>query len=197
MAENKLRPDLAMAAQFLTLLDEGTEQHTFQLYHDYNKSRKAMKLQGTLSDHGRILTQKNNDGYSICVTVNRTDGNGRKKENVVGVRAIWRENDKPGLPELPVEPHIKTETSPGHFHEYILVAEGVLDEWEAVQQRLVDDYGSDPSAKDLPRVLRVPGFYHQKNPDEPFMVNVVSSTGELPIPWKEAKTTFPPVEKDA
>src|SRR5262249_55221282 len=34
-------------------------------------------------------------------------------------------------------------------------------------------YGSDKGAKDISRVLRMPGFLHRKNPEEPYMVRVV------------------------
>ena len=68
---------------------------------------------------------------------------------------------------LPIEPHITVESSPGKYHRYILVEDAPLDEVEAVQQRLVDDFGSDPNAKDISRVLRLPGFDHMKNPASP------------------------------
>ena len=29
-------------------------------------------------------------------------------------------------------------------------------------ERMISDYGSDPGAKDVSRVLRVPGFFHLK-----------------------------------
>ena len=62
------------------------------------------------------------------------------------------------------------ETSPGNFHFYWLVADhwpadglGKVD-FAAVLECMVADYGSDKAAKDISRVLRVPGFMHRKNP---------------------------------
>ena len=50
-------------------------------------------------------------------------------------------------PALPCDPHIVVESSPGKYHRYILTESANLDEFEPVQQRLVDDFGSDRNAK--------------------------------------------------
>ena len=43
---------------------------------------------------------------------------------------------------------------------------------------MMDEYGSDKDAHpDLTRVLRVPGFYHQKA--EPYLINLVGTLGRL------------------
>ena len=36
-------------------------------------------------------------------------------------------------------------------------------EHRAIEERIIESYGSDPNAKDLSRVLRVPGFLHRKD----------------------------------
>ena len=53
-------------------------------------------------------------------------------------------------------------------------------------------YGSDPQAKDLCRVLRIPGFLHQKKPDEPHMVRFAGGTGS-PYSRTELVRAFPPM----
>ena len=110
-------------------------------------------LHGTLDEHWDELVRLNARGAGIFVTVNETDGKGRKKENITRIRALWQEADRGDEPELPVEPHITIQSSPGKYHRYILVDDAPLDEVKGVQQRLVDDYGSDPNAKDISRVL--------------------------------------------
>jgi RepB DNA-primase N-terminal domain len=64
-------------------------------------------------------------------------------------------------PPLPLEPHFIIETSPGKRYEYFLIDGAPVEgqEWEAVQTRIVDNYGSDPNAKDRCRVLRLAGFF--------------------------------------
>lgn len=58
---------------------------------------------------------------------------------------------------------------------------------------MVESYGSDPNAKDISRVLRLPGFMHQKDPEKPHMVRIVAESDEMPLSYEEAKRLFPPV----
>jgi len=44
-------------------------------------------------------------------------------------------------------------------------------------ERMIKSYGSDPGAKDISRVLRVPGFLNRKH-SEPFLVRIVNLTGK-------------------
>ena len=191
-----LSPDRDQAERFLRLLDEDAERFTFQTFDD-SRDRKDHRLvrvlHGTLPEHWRELCRLNQAGAGVFVTVNETDLNGRKTENIVRVRAIFQEADRPGCPELPTVPHIVVESSPGKHHRYILVDRCPLDGFSPLQERLVESYGSDPNAKDLARVLRLPGFYHLKNPDQPHRVRIVLESGELPLAYDEAMRIFPPV----
>ena len=196
--QDTFTPDREQAERFLTLLDEDTDDFTFQTFDD-DKLRKdkalATILHGTLDQLWGTLCQLNQQGAGVFVTVNATDGQGRKTENITRVRAVWQEADRGDEPALPIEPHIMVESSQGKYHRYVLVNDAPVEEFAAVEQRLVDDYGSDPNAKDVARVLRLPGFFHQKNPEQPFMVRIVSDSGEPPMPWEKAKERFPPVER--
>ena len=174
-------PDFTQATKFLELLDPESILHTFQTFDD-NADRKKQSLvrifNGTFEEVQVALVHLNDQGAGIYVTVQRTDGTGRKKENIVGIRAFFQEDDGEGI-TLPIEPQIVVESSPGKFHRFLLCKNVPLDEFESIQQRLVDDYGSDPNAKDRARVLRLPGFFHQKVNSKkgltgtPFMVRVV------------------------
>ncbi|HIE85195.1 MAG TPA: hypothetical protein EYQ00_15770 [Dehalococcoidia bacterium] len=188
----------AQAQRHLALLDEEAEFFTFQTFDD-NKARKDQKLarilHGSLEDKLPELTRLSAAGAGIFVTVNETDLKGRTKENITRIRAVFKEDDRGGTPPLPLEPQLIIESSPGKYHEYIITdAKGVdVAEFRPVQQRLVDDYGSDPSAKDLPRVLRLAGFPHQKNPEKPHIARISSDSGEPPYSWDEVTKAFPPV----
>lgn len=196
--DQHLAPDREEAERFLCLLDEDAERFSFQSFDDSkHRGDKSLNrvLHGSLDEHWPELCRLNQAGAGIFVTVNETDLNGRKKENIVRVRAIFQEQDRHGCPELPVSPHIVVESSPGRHHRYVLVAGCPLDGFRPLQERLVQDYGSDPNAKDLPRVLRLPGFYHMKNPDTSHLVRIVSSSGKRPLSYNEAKRIFPPVQR--
>ena len=193
--KRRLEPDAALAESFLTLLDESAEQFTFQLFHDSKDKQPAYIKNGTLGEHLPFFIDMQQEGYGVFVTVNETNLCGRKKSDITRIRSLWMENDRQGLPPLPDDPHIRVESSPGKYHEYFLTDGGPLDEFDSVQERLVRDYGSDPNAKDISRVLRLPGFYHLKDPDSPHLVRIVDTSGAPPMSWVEAKRLFPPVTR--
>jgi hypothetical protein len=58
--------------------------------------------------------------------------------------------------------------------------------------RLVQDFGCNPAARDLVRVLRVPGFWHMKNPDTPHLVSLVEVSGRK-YAADEIVEAFPPI----
>lgn len=196
-----LMPDQYEAKKFLKLLDPNADFFTFQTFDD-NTDRKDPSLtrilHGSLEEHWDTLCELNRRGAGVYVTVNETDGKGRKKENIVRARALFQEADRGDEPELPLKPQLVVESSPGKYHRYILANNAPLEEFEPVQQRLVDDYGSDPNAKDRSRVLRLPGFYHQKVSTKkgligtPRLVRLVASGG-APYSWAEIKEAILPV----
>ena len=60
---------------------------------------------------------------------------------------------------------------------------------------MVESYGSDKQAKDISRVLRVPGFLHRKDPTAPHVVRLVSEGGRR---YTRAAiiAAFPPVIRE-
>lgn len=182
---------------FLTLLAEGVEKFTFQTFDD-NKSRRDPSLtkilHGSLDQHFPELCRLNASGAGVFVTVNETDLKGRSIANIVDVRAVFQEADRAGVPIPPLEPHIVVATSPGKFHRYWLTHGGkdALNEFSAVMTTMVELYGSDPNARDLARVLRLPGFWHQKDPSNPYLVNIVEASNAQPYDWKHLIQAIPP-----
>ena len=115
---NPLQPDLKTALEFLNAL-EPNGHFTFQTFDDRKSGKNsslARVLHGTLAEHANALTDLNNRGAGVFVTVNKTDLRGRKLENIVSVRALFVDLD--GAPLTPildsqVEPNIIVESSPG------------------------------------------------------------------------------------
>jgi hypothetical protein len=110
----------------------------------------------------------------VFVTVNETDGKGRATTNIVRVRATFVDLD--GAPLEPVTthripPHIVIESSPDRWHAYWLTVDCPLKDFKIAQKRLASQFNGDPSVCDLPRVMRLPGFLHQKG--EPFMTKII------------------------
>jgi DNA primase RepB-like protein len=71
------------------------------------------------------------------------------------------------------------ESSPGKFHCYWLNDGSVtLGDFDPMQQQLCELFGGDHNARDISRVLRLPGSWHQKvskdgKRSEPFMTRIV------------------------
>lgn len=194
--------NLGEAKRFLHALDPKAKSFTFQVFDD-DKSRKDKHLahifHGGLDKHAASLEIYNGKGAGVFVTVNETNGKGRKLSNMVRPRVIFQECDSAENYKFPLEPHLEVETSPGKFHRYWLIEPATApdwDDWSAVMEQLVKNYGSDPNAKDITRVLRLPGFFHMKNPEAPFMVHIVH-LGEHPaFTWQEIAEAFPPIAKE-
>src|SRR5262245_18658510 len=185
---------------FLSALDPNTDRFTFQTFDD-NKDRKdgtlARVLHGTLRQRFDELSDLNNRGAGVFVTVNETDFKGRSASNITRVRALFIDLDGARLdPVFAKGPHIITKTSPGRWHAYWLVAPGMpLTEFACMQKRLAAHFHADPSVHDLPRVIRLPGFVHRKG--APFVSLLLQTNDELPpYDWKELEKAFKPIEPE-
>ena len=190
-------PDKSAAEQFLTLLDESAATFTFQTFDDL-KSRKdrplAKILHGTIDQHFAELAALNARGAGIFVMVQRSNGHGRANKNVTAVRLVFQEDDGEGKP-LPLAPHIVVESSPGKYHRYLLADGLTPEDYRTAQGVIVDEFGSDPNAKDLARVLRLPGFFHLKNPANPWLVRVVEQSTAAPYTRDQILAAFRPRTK--
>ena len=174
-------PTVDEARQFLTLLDGEAEVFTFQTFGE-GAARKDMSLvtQFTDSFDNALpkLAELNSRGAGIYVTINLTDGKGRKTTNIIGGRAIWQEDDHNWQGDFPIAPSLVVQTSPGKYQRYWLI-ESQFDEFRSafpsMMNHLVSDYGSDANAKDFARVMRLPGFLHNKA--NPHLVRLISAAG--------------------
>ncbi len=150
--------------------------HTFQTFDDSSSKRNLARIfHGEFEQHKADLGKLNKEGAGIFFTVNETDGKGRTKSNITKVRAVFVDLD--GAPLEPVQnalvkPHIIIESSPDKYHAYWFVSDCSLDQFKSLQQALAIKFGGDASVCDLPRVMRLPGFYHIKDPDSPFLTSV-------------------------
>jgi hypothetical protein len=198
--QSQLTFDKTLAEKHLSLLDETAERFLFCAFDD-QKERKNPALTYTIfaSLDAALpqLEKLNRQGAGIFICVNHTHGKNRKADDINRLRALWIEADRPGtkLPQL--DPHFIIESSPGKKHCYFLLDDAPLETgiWEAVQQRLVDDYGSDPNAKDRSRILRLAGSYHMKNPEQPHLVGIIQESGGLPYSWQTVIRSLPPVQR--
>lgn len=179
-----LTPNLAEAQCFLELLDPAGVL-TFQAFPEAKSSTaRATVLHGTLAEHGAQLEALNRAGAGIFVMVNAGDGEikpgartCRTEANVIRVRALFVDLD--GAPLEPVlafeePPDLVVETSPGRWHAYWLVDDVELQEFSSFQKDMATHLGGDPAVCDLPRVMRLPGFWHLKS-ETPFLSHLIDT----------------------
>lgn len=188
--------DFDIAERFLQGLDPAGV-FCFQTFGDRVKDPDLVRtLHGTFAEHRDELFRLNRQGAGIFVTVNQTDGIGRKAANIVAIRAVFLDLDGAPLPEdWPIDPHLIIESSPGKWHVYWLISEGFPPaQFEAVQKALANRYEGDSSVCDLPRVMRIPGFVHQKK--EPFQSRIHRNWSEEPrYTPEQIFTAFTPVSE--
>jgi hypothetical protein len=166
------------AARFLDLLADGGPV-TFQTFDDSKAKRQALARipRGSLRQCWPELVRLNEAGAGVYVMINAGDQKGRTAENVIGVRALFLDLD--GTPLEPVQaaspqPHLVTETSPGRYQCLWMINPCAPDRvrFSAIQKALARHFGGDQVVDDLPRVCRLPGFWHRKR--EPFLSRLIA-----------------------
>lgn len=172
-------------------------QQTIQTFSDRDTNPKMARLvhieNGIDEKTYNALIRLNHQGAGIYFTVNETDGLGRRGENIKRVRAVFADLDGSPLDAvMQYLPSLVVESSPGKFHCYWFVEDIPLAAFTPMQENIARIFNSDPKVKDLPRVLRVPGFWHCKK--EPFMVRVHSGSGNMHT-YRQLVEMFPPEKK--
>lgn len=173
-------PDFEAAARFLALLDPHSDTFCFRTFDDKKKraDRNLLgKFNGTLKKHFERLSIKSSLGAGVFVVVNE---GGQNTEEITRVRYIFVDTD--GAPLEPIikalRPHIVIESSPGRYHVYWRAAGVPLEQFGAIQKAAIAKFGTDTAIHDLPRVMRLPGFDHQKQ--APKRVTIIDAAPTLP-----------------
>jgi len=173
-----LIPNFEMAQAFLNALDlDG--QFVFVTIEEPKPAigkPRIRELKGTLQHHAEVLGAENNLGAGVFAMVNQ--GSGRATAHVTRARAYFVDLD--GAPIDPllsceVPPDLVIESSPGRYHAYWFTGDCPLHEFKPRQQALARRFNGDTTVCDLPRLMRLPGFYHRKSP-EPFLSKIIPST---------------------
>lgn len=171
--------DFNLTTAYITsLTGNANTECDWRIINDRNVGEMGINLRGSLTAVASQLEAYNQQGYGIFMTVNAMNPTGpRTLENVAYIRAHVVDLDdiisaqdsyqravKSGMP-----PHFAVQSSQGKFHLYWLVEPYKDNEFYSLHQRkLVQLYNSDPNVIDATRILRVPGFYHNKR--EPQLV---------------------------
>ena len=169
-------------------------KRTIQTFDDSPEKRSYAQIfhfDGNIPDTlEATLRARNKQRYGIYMAINETDGKGRKAEHVICVRSVFVDLDgSPIGPALEKSPTVIVESSPGRFHCYWFTKDTPLEAFTPIQSNIARILNGDPVAKDLPRVLRVPGFLHQK--EQPFETVITGGSG-IVYSYRKIVEMFPP-----
>lgn len=135
------------------------------------------KFHGKVKTLAAELANLNKQGAGVFMVINE---GGQTKDEITRVRAVFADTDGAEIePLLCLNPHMVVQSSPGNWHVYWLVdADFPLGMFRPIQLAIAAKYGTDPAVNDLSRVMRVPGFNHNKA--EPFPVHITQFAKGLP-----------------
>ena len=196
-------PDMHQAEAFLNALDPFALQWCFQTFDDGPEKRGhlASTQRGTWLELAPRLQTLNAQGAGVFVTVNEVaPGKPRKAENIKRVRAVFADFDDASRDNLAalqcvaLEPSILVESSPGKLHAYWLVNDMEPKDFTPLQQAIAEKLGTDSKVKDLPRVMRVPGFIHKKGAPE--LVKLLPASDKT-YTMAELQAAFAPAQQPA
>lgn len=146
----------------------------YYILHDSDKSFKG----GAIKTSRKDLEKYNKQGFGCFWTPNDFKGT-RKAENLVKIN-FWvadiddgsKEEQMERINALPIKPSTIVETKKG-YHCYWKAEDATLDNYREIELGLIDRLKADKHCKDVSRLLRCPGYYHVKDPKNPFLVKVV------------------------
>lgn len=137
--------------------------------------------------------------WGIFWTVNRFDGP-RRKENckeilswAIDIDEGTKEEQRARIKAVPLEASMIYETARG-YHLYFHATDGDPENYRDIVERMVERYGADKNAKDVCRILRVPGYMHWKQ-EPPFAVKWVHASDNR-FSEKEMRIAFPKPEPE-
>lgn len=173
--------DLSSARRFLDAL--GGRTHTFQVFPEGETEAypHGWAPHADFDEVAERLVQANEDRCGVSVLVNRTDGEGRRFDNVVEARAVYLDLDEldDGGNRLPLPnfgkkrwPSAIVRTRRGYHCYWWLEPGQDWETWEKVQRAMAKRWGGDPKMADRTKCLRVPGMWHHKQ-EPPIQIELV------------------------
>lgn len=151
----------------------------FYALHDFDTTKRGMFLIDP-KDAERL----NREGYGIHWAPQLFKDGVRKTENLLQIR-YWLADIDNGTKDvmfrrirsLPVEPTHVVETKRG-FHCYWRAKDATVENYATIEKGIAEALCADGSLITPTHTLRFPGFYHMKDPLNPFLVKWVMQKPE-------------------
>ena len=183
--EPQLAHNYQLATEFLRCLDPSASKFTFQFFNDPQHAQKFAKiLHGSLQEVWPAILNLNSRHQlaGAFVTINETDLVGRKARHITRARALFVDADGPDqvhrcadfIASTGCIPSAIVNTRPGRAHYYWFCDDLQREDFTPLQRALAATLETDPAVSDLPRVMRLPGTYHLKDPADPQLVQLAS-----------------------
>jgi len=148
----------------------------------------------------RSMNEKNSAG--IFFTPNRFPSGRRTKDQCTGVNAWYIESD-----DLSIDEQLKRLTeckltptfmvrSKKSIHAYWIAKDATIENFEKIEKGLIEYFSGDNAMKDISRVLRIPTFWHNKNPNDRFKVELIDVNPELSYSESDMLVHFPCKEEE-
>jgi len=187
--------------RFLSAFYKPHEEIHIRTFHDREKQQpknysfKFNELEATYKE----LKAVNDEKHGVFFVVN---AGGHNDKSIDRITAQFYECDAKSFEDqwkqinaFPLLPSIVVKTSKS-LHVYYLMRDGAeKDKWRSVQKQLVAKFDGDPQCINESRVLRIPGFYHNKK--EPVMVECPVFEPHRRYDQKVLSDLLPVLEDDA
>ncbi len=143
-------------------------------------------------DLRKELIRENAAGAAIDVLVNESDlaKNRYTAENIIGVRHLFVDVDHAEIAEGGLPPSATVKTARGH-HLYWTMCDCPVEDFTALQARLIAYYRADPAVKNINRFMRVPGFLQHGKTGETSIPSITSLNPERIYKVKDVLTAYP------
>jgi len=122
----------------------------------------------------------NKKGYGIFFAVNSFKTSKRTEDNLKELTFWFIDMDEGSkdfqfqkIIDFKLVPTMVIETKNGHHVYWKCKGDVTVDEYKKIIDRLIFCFESDLNAKGVTRILRVPGYYHMKDPDRPYKIKKI------------------------
>ena len=163
----------------LTELGDFNRQFTFQTFDDSPSKRPELtkQLYGTFEENKNELERLNRLGAGIFVLVNISKSEKTTKDQIIGRVAHFADGDDGPIPNVNLEPTMVIQTANGEHAYWVLDKTEPIDCFERLQKAISTKLNTDSAVSNPNRIMRLAGFYHQKDPANPILVTVSKSNG--------------------
>lgn len=157
-----------------------------QTFDDTGGGRRELIRVFPMSEYGEkieILCELNKAGAGVFFTPNPCKG-GRAEKDITSIEWVYVDMDTGTKAEMqqkiksaPIRPHMIIE-SKRSYHLYWKTRCN-RDEFTNIIKGLIEFFDGDEAISSTNEVLRFPGFYHMKNPKNPFEVKIIYQSADL------------------